>query len=53
MTILSEIKSHSDAADYFKELPFYDKPIEKPVKRLKNIDQIAEQLSVIKANQDF
>ena len=53
MTILSEIKSHSDAADYFKELPFYDKPIEKPVKRLKNIDQIAEQLSVIKTNQAF
>ena len=42
MTILSEIKSHSDVINYFKELPFYNKPIEKPVKRLKNIDQLAE-----------
>ena len=43
MTVLSKIKSHSDAVDYFKELPFYNKPIKKPkVKRLKNIDQLAE-----------
>ena len=43
MAILSKIKSHSDAADYFKELPFYNKPIEKPkIKRLKNIDQLVE-----------
>ena len=40
MTILSKIISHSDAVDYFKELLFYNKPIEKPVKRLKNIDQL-------------
>ena len=54
MTILSKIKSHSDAVDYFKELPFYNKPIEKPkVKRLKNIDRLAEQLSIIKTNQAF
>ena len=39
MTILSKIKSHSDAIDYFKELPFYNKPIKKSkVKRLKDID---------------
>ena len=38
---------------YFKELPFYNKPIEKPVKRLKSIDQLAEHLSVVKANQAF
>ena len=38
MKILSKIKSHSDTVDYFKELPFYNKPIEKPVKYLKNID---------------
>ena len=32
MTILSNV-------DYFKELPFYDVPIDKPIiKRLKNID---------------
>ena len=53
MTVLSKIKSYSDVIDCFKELSFYNKPIEKPVKRLKNIDQIAEQLSVIKTNQAF
>ena len=57
MAILSKRKSHPDAVDYFKELPFYNKPIEKPkVKHLKNIDQLAEipfyeQLSVIKTKQ--
>ena len=51
--VLSEIESRSDAVDYFKELLFYNKHIEKPnVKLLKNIDQLAElpfyeQLSVI------
>ena len=59
MAVLSKIKSHSDAVDYFKELPFYNKPIKKPkVKRAKNIDWLAEllfyeQLSVIKTNQAF
>ena len=59
MTVLSKIISHSDAVDYFKELPFYNKPIKKPkVKRLKNIDRLAElpfyeQLSVIKTDQAF
>ena len=59
MAVLSKIKSHSDTVDYFKELPFYNKPIEKPkIKRLKNIDQLAElpfyeQLNVIKTNQAF
>ena len=54
MAILSKIKPRYDAVDYFKELPFYNKPIKKPkVKLLKNIDQLAElpfyeQLSVIK-----
>ena len=59
MTIFSKIKSDSDAVDYFKELPFHNKPIEKPkVKRLKNTDRLAElpfyeQLSVIKTDQAF
>ena len=45
MAVLSKIKSHSDAVDYLKELPFYNKPIEKPkVKHLKNIDRLAELL---------
>ena len=52
MTILSEIKSHSDVIDYFKELPFYNKPIKKPVKRLKNIDQLAKP-NVLKTDQAF
>ena len=59
MAVLSKIKPHSDAVDYFKELPFYNKPTEKPkVKHLKNIDRLAElpfyeQVSVIKTDQAF
>ena len=59
MVILSKIIPHSDAVDYFKELPFYNKFIEKSnVKRLKNIDRLVElpfyeQLSIIKADQAF
>ena len=59
MAVLSKIKPHSDAVDYVKELPFYNKPIEKPkVKRLKNIDRLVElpfyeQLSVVKTDQAF
>ena len=56
---MSKTKPHSYAVNYFKELPFYNKPIKKTkVKRLKNIDRLAElpfyeQLSVIKTNQAF
>ena len=58
MAILSKFKSHSDANNYFKELPFYNKPIERPIKRLKNIDPLVElpfyeQLSITKADQTF
>ena len=59
MAILSKIKSYSDVVYYFKELPFYNKPIKKTkIKRLKNIDQLAElpffeQVSVIKTNHAF
>ena len=59
MAILSEIKSHSNVIDYFKELPFYNKPIERPAKRSKHIvHRLAElpfyeQLSIIKTNQPF
>ena len=59
MAVLSKIKHYSDAIDYFKELPFYNKPIKKPkVKRLKNIYRSAElpfyeQLSVMKEDQAF
>ena len=56
---MSKIKSHPDVIDYFKELPFYNKPIKKPkVKRLKTIDQLIElpfyeQLVLIKTDQAF
>ena len=48
------VKTSFRSVDYFKELPFYNKSIEKPkVKRLKNIDRLAGQLSVIKTDQAF
>ena len=59
MAISPKIKSYPDVVDNVKELPFYNKPIKKPkVKRLKNIDQLAElplyeQLRVMKTNQAF
>ena len=40
--IFPKIKSHSDVINNFKELPFYNKPIERPIKRLKNIDPLVE-----------
>ena len=52
MTILSNI-------NYFKELPFFNAPIEKPkINRLKNVDLLAElpfyeKLSITKTNQAF
>ena len=52
MTILSNI-------DYFKELPFYSVPIDKPkVKRLKNIDLLPElpiydQSNIIKTDHGY
>ena len=52
MTILSNV-------DYFKELPFYNVPIDKPIiKGLKNIDLLTElpfydQLNIIKTDQAF
>ena len=58
LATLSEIKSQCDVINYFKELPFYNKLIERPIKRLKNIDPLVElpfyeQLSVIKTDQAF
>ena len=56
---MSKIESHSDAVEYFKEPPFYNKPIEKPkIKRLKYIDLLSElpfykELSIIKTKQAF
>ena len=30
MAILPKIRSHPNAKNYFKELPFYNKPIKRP-----------------------
>ena len=59
MTILKKIKSYPHVVGYFKELPFYNKHIEKPrVKRLRNIDLLSElpfyeELNVIKTDRGF
>ena len=55
MAILSKIKSHPNVNNYFKELPFYNKPIKRPIKRLKNLDPLVklpfyEQLRITKRN---
>ena len=56
---MKKVKSHLDVVEYFKELPFYNKHIEKPkIKRLKNIDLLSElpfyeELNVIKTNHAF
>ena len=49
-----EILSETNGVNYFKELPFYNEPTEKPeIKRLKNNDLLtelpfSEQPSIIK-----
>ena len=59
MAALKKVKSHPNVVDYFKELPFYNKHIEKPnIKRLKNIDLLSElllyeELNIIKTNHAF
>ena len=43
MTVLKKTESHPNVVNYFKELSFYNKSIEKPKnKRLKNIDLLSE-----------
>ena len=59
MTALKKFISHRDVVEYFKDLPFYNKHIEKLIiKSLKNIDLLTEltfyeELNVIKINQAF
>ena len=59
MTVLKKIKSHPHVVGYFKELPFYNKHIEKPkIKCLKDINLLPEllfyeELNVIKTNHAF
>ena len=43
MAVKEKVKSHPSVVDYFKELPFYNKHIEKPkIKLLRNIDLLSE-----------
>ena len=59
MMVKEKIKSHPHVVDYFKEMPFYNKPIEKPkLKCLKIIDLLSElpfyeELSVIETDHAF
>ena len=59
MAIQEKIKSHPDVINYFKELPFYNKHIEKiKIKGLKNIDLLSElpfyeEFNVIKLDCAF
>ena len=59
MAVREKIKAHSDVTNCYKELPFYNKYIEKPkIKLLKNIDLFSElpfyeELNVIKTDHAF
>ena len=59
MTVLKKVESHPDVGNYFKELPFYAKYIEKPkIKCLKDTDLLSElpfyeELNVIKTDRAF
>ena len=59
MKALEKLKFHPDVVGYFKELPFYNKHIEKvKIKRLKNIDLLSqlpfyEELNVIKIDHTY
>ena len=54
-----KVKVHPGVVDYFKELPFYNKHIEKPkIRRLKSIDLLSqlpfyEEPNIIKTNNAF
>ena len=65
MTIKIKFKSHPYEVEYFNEIPFYNKLIEKPkIKCLKSIDLLlfsfyidellfCEQLNIIKTDHAF
>ena len=45
MTALEKIKFLENVLNYFKQLPFYNKPIEKPkIKHIKNVDLLVNYL---------
>ena len=54
MAVKKKVKYHPDVVDYFKELPFYNKHIE----RLRNVDLLSEllfyeEIDVIKTDHAF
>ena len=59
MTIKRKTKSHPYVVEYFKDLPFYNKHIEKPkIKRLKTLILFSElpfygELNTVKSNHAF
>ena len=59
MTLQEKIKYQLDVVHYFKEVPFYNKHVEKPKsKSLKNIDLLSElpfyeELNIIKKDRAF
>ena len=59
MAVLRKVKSHPDIVNYFKELLYYNKHVEKSkIKRLKNINLLSElpfyeELNIIKTNHAF
>ena len=59
MVVKEKVKSHPDVVDYFKELPFYNKYIEKPnINHLETIDLLSEipfyqELNLIKTSHIF
>ena len=59
MTALKKVVSHLDVVEHFKDLPLYNKPIEKPkIKHLQNIDLLSEdpfyeELNIIKTSHAF
>ena len=59
MTIKRKTESHPYVVEYFKDLPFYNKHIEKPkIKRLKTLILFSElpfygELNTVKSNHAF
>ena len=59
MAVLAKIKSNPSAADYFKEILFYNRHIKIPkIKRLKNVDWLSKlplykELKIIETNHVF
>ena len=55
MTAFKKFKSHPDVVDYFKELPFYNKHIEKHLQNIELLSELPfyEEMKVMKTNNAF